>query len=125
MVIRYDNIQIDRETATLTVDGRVYQFKGEIYTGRRRRCPTYSSYKDLLFATAQHLLLNGWTRKLDLYEYLYGDSADGGPNLGPHQIDIQMHQWRPKLAKMGLAIIREKRSSVMWYKLVTDDSNVS
>jgi hypothetical protein len=52
--------------------------------------------------------------------FLFGDNENGGPNNGLNIIDVQLVQWRPKLARIGLRIVREKRSGIIWYKIASE-----
>jgi hypothetical protein len=113
MVIRYNDIVIDRAKLQITVRSKVRQFQ------KQPVLSTYSHHRNIFFATVEHLVLNGWTRKQALWDYLYGRSADGGPDNGLKVLDIRFHQFRPALADLNLRIVREKRGGHIWYKVVS------
>lgn len=118
MVIRFNDCVIDREKLTIMVGHRIRQFH------RIKGNRSYSKHDNIFFETIAHLILNGWTRKQDLYDFLFADDPDGGPLAGLNTLDIRFHQWRPYLDKIDLKIVREKRSGIMWYKVASESSHV-
>ena len=116
MVIRCSNgIVIDRAARTITVSGRTRYFRP---TGPKSG-PTksYAERATYFFDAVCHLILNGETRKQDLFDFLFRHDANGGPEAGLAILDARICQWRPALAKLGLEIIYEKRGGIGWYKV--------
>ena len=111
MVIRHDGFEIDRKNRTITIGDRVRRFT---YTGAHSHTYGHDGY---FFKAVCHLILNGWTRKEQLFDYIFGDDVNGGPDSGLKTLDVQINQWQPKLNVVGMRIVRDKRGGVIWYKI--------
>jgi hypothetical protein len=62
-VIRFGNVTIDRKAMTITVGSRVHKFEC------RRNPNSYSNQQNYFFKAVCYLLLNGWTRKQDFFDF--------------------------------------------------------
>lgn len=111
MVTYTGNIMIDRENMIIYVDQKARQF---LPNGRRDR---QHGHTNLFFSAVCHLILNGWTRQSDLFDFLYGADPDGGPLGGPIVLDPQVVQWNGYLRPLGLIIHRDKRGGTRWLKI--------
>ncbi len=117
MVIRHDGFEIDRKNRTITIGDRVRRFT---YTGAHSHAYGHDGY---FFKAVCHLILNGWTRKEQLFDYIFSDDANGGPDSGLKTLDVQINQWQPKLNAVGMHIVRDKRGGVIWYKIQEISTN--
>ena len=111
-MIRYGNISICSKTRTITHGARRHGFIN----------PTNGRPAHIRFKTIKHLLLadaNGLTRE-QLFDHIYGDDVEGGPETGIHVFDVWFQQWVPLLKKLHLKIHREKRSGMMYLRLIPD-----
>lgn len=110
MVIRTDDILIDRKTLTIQIGDRIVQFNG--YGGRPKR---YAKDKSVAFVTISHLLLQPWLTREKLFDLVYGHHSDGGPDNGWHIFDIHFIHWKNHFKNLGLKLIRDKRGGVMHF----------
>ena len=112
MVIHTSNIMIDRENFIIYVDQKARQF-----VPSRGKKNAEHGHHSLFFAACQHLILNGWTKRSDLMDFLYGADPDGGPIGGETDIDIHVCRWNIALESLGLIIQWEKRGGAKWFKI--------
>src|SRR6266851_4307668 len=110
MVIRHAGFEINRRNRTIRIGDRVRLFT---HNGN------HSSFHEgnYFFKAVCHLILNGWTSKEQLFNYIFGEDESGGPNSGMKTLDVQINQWQPKLNAVGVHIVRDKRGGVIWYKI--------
>lgn len=85
-MIRFEGIVINRQARSIMRDGH------RIYLRRT------------FFRLGCALLLGGWLPKQALFDLLYGDREDGGPDSGPKIVEIMMSQMKPRFARIGLEI---------------------
>jgi len=110
VVIRHNNVIIDRESRTVQVGGRIRNF-----THKGGHSPFHPG--NYFFKVVCHLILNGWTSRQQLFDFVFASGPEGGPLSGSDTLDVQLCHWRPKLLEVGLHIIRDKRAGIVWYKI--------
>ena len=110
-MIRFQNIVIDRQRLTISVGERTYQF-------RHGKLPhSMSHLENYTFAACCHLLLNGWTSKDQLFDFIFGKLPNGGPDSGLLGLSVQIVHWNKKMKSIGLRIVGDRRAGVTWYKI--------
>lgn len=99
-MIRVGRITIDRQNCVVTHKRKTLRF-----------------YKDPRgnhhFAIMQHLIMGGQLSALKLFDLLYGDREDGGPDT--HVIRQKLCRLRKIVKRIGLKIARERRGTEMLY----------
>jgi len=111
VVIRHKGIEIDQKNRTIKVGDRLRHFTR---IGAHSCTPRNDGY---FFKAVCHLILNGWTSRQELFDYIFGDDENGGPDSGLKSLDVQFHYWQPKLNAVGMHIVRDKRAGLFWYKI--------
>jgi hypothetical protein len=115
VVIRHDDITIDRKSLTISVGYNAYQFR--LAAGSQEYTPHPRT--SLAFECISHLLLAGHTSDERLFEVCYGSLANGGPIDGPHIMLVHYCNWRHILDKLGLELAKDRIASVTYRFLRT------
>lgn len=63
--------------------------------------------KSVRFLLLKYLIL-GWHDIQELFDLLYHDQDDGGPDGGPHVVQILMNQARTDMRRLGLLLVWRK-----------------
>jgi len=111
VVIRHKSFEIDRKNRTIKVGDRVRHFTR---IGAHSCTPENDGY---FFKAVCYLILNRWTSRQELFDYIFALDENGGPDSGLKSLDVQLHYWQPKLIAAGMHIVREKRAGLFWYKI--------
>ena len=82
MVIRCNGIEIDRKARTVTHCGERYIFN--------------YSRANVRFRAFLDLVLSGGLSLEQLFDRIYGNDPNGGPESGPHYFLIVLNQWEKK-----------------------------
>lgn len=111
MVIRHNDIMIDRANQSITI--------GEYTAYFPQR---YSHYQDakgtsVAFKIFEHLLLKGEMSREQMFEHIYGHCPDGGPENGKHIFDIHFGHWLKHFEALRVKLVRDKRGGTMYLKL--------
>src|SRR5258706_123697 len=85
-MIRFQGIAIDRSKRTIAHNGNVLHLSG------------------MRFRLVSALILDRPRFKTALFDLLYDDCEDGGPDSGVEIISVLLTQIKPKLAKIGLEL---------------------
>jgi hypothetical protein len=112
VVIRHNGIVIDKDKRTIEVHGYSHAFGNG--------GPHSYQNEGVAFKTISYLLLSGSRTRRELFEYIYGHCAEGGPNAGPDIFNNHWINWsRPNgiLDNLGLKLVREKRAGEMYFQL--------
>jgi hypothetical protein len=109
VVIRHNDIVIDRKSLTISVGYRSYAFKLSHNGYLRNTC--------IVFESICFILLKGWVSKPELFEHIYGQCAKGGPDHGIYIFDIHLNQWKKHYAALGLCLMRDKRGGIIHFAL--------
>lgn len=105
-MIRHNGIVIDRKTLLISVDGRRREFTP----------PNHSEYlpkgRSVMFETLAFLILHGHATLVDIFDHVYGDSKNGGPNMGPSQFDTFFCLWKGHglFDDLGLELVSERNA---------------
>lgn len=112
-MIRYQGIEIDRKAATISHKGYVYNLKGDRHQGGGR------AKIQVQFTALQALILHpeGMTVG-QLFDHVYGDREDGGPDRGPGIFNVCFNQWRKIFIGLNLCLHKEKKAGLIYYRLV-------
>ena len=113
-MIGTNGIQIDLVGKVITHNGNVYVCVARGgSTGRSGVTP------DKQFETLKMLIMSprGISRG-QLFDHLYGDDEDGGPDVGPNIFSVRFTQWAKQFADLELELYKETRNGVMFYKLL-------
>lgn len=103
-MIRSGDITIDKKTLTITCGERSHQWQ-------------YKTRLSIRFRMIQHLLLSDGVTLGGLFDLLYSEDADGGPDQGIECIRVMLCHAKPTLAKLGLAVASEKIAGRMHYRV--------
>lgn len=108
MVIRYNDITIDRKKRTIRHRERCYQFDG-------RRSGSF----DMGFQTICYLILSGGASAEMVFWHVYGDDIEGGPDLGPQIVLVALCQWKHGIFdRLNLEWRSWKIAGVSFYEIV-------
>lgn len=92
-MIRWRGIKIDRAARTITHKGKTLRLR------------------PIQFRLVCALILGGPMRKETLFEHLYEDREDGGPDGWTRLIDVMLQHIKPKLCSIGLQLYADSA----WY----------
>ncbi len=101
-MIRAGDIVIDRKNRTISRDEASYRW----------HCKTA---RMIDFSLMQHLILSPGLAIHEIFDLLYGDDADGGPEVGVEIIRVMLCHMKPKLEKLNLRLVSTKNSGRMHY----------
>jgi len=110
VVIRHNNVIIDRQARTIQIGSKIRRFV-------HRNSHSHGTAGAYFFKTVCYLVLNGRTRRDQLFDFIFADDEGGGPISGVNVLDVQLHNWKPKLFEVGLCIVKEKHAGFVWYKI--------
>lgn len=106
-MIRVDDMILDRARQTLTRNGEsIHFFKVQTSTPKRRF--------NLKYRIVECLVLSRKTAQ-ELFDLLYGDDPDGGPDGGLSMIAVRMSQLKASLAGLGLKVHSQKNGGIRRY----------
>ena len=63
------------------------------------------------------LLLGGGQNRWQIFDSVYGDDPEGGPDSGPHMIDVRIQQFKKKFAAMEFHLVKDRRASRTYWRL--------
>jgi|SRR5580692_1211666 hypothetical protein len=106
-MIRHNEITIDSKRCAIRHRGAEVFFKSPEF---RSRYEPYVQYRLLC-----HLILGGAQSVGELFELIYGDRADGGPEQGPHIIFVHFYHMRERLRLLSLSLRKSKDCGVLRY----------
>lgn len=106
MVIRFNGCVIDKQAMTITVGSKIRRFDKRAEGNK-------------IFEIVCSLLLGGWTKREDVFNFLYANDPEGGPLAGHHIIDQWLHKQRAQLEALKLKVVLEKRGGDVWYKIAS------
>jgi hypothetical protein len=97
-LIRWRDVVVDRSRRMIGHRGEFVRFAGRG-----------------AFRFVETLVLAEPRTRAELFEIVYRDAEDGGPLEGVKLIDLMLHNYRPRLARIGLCIRKEKSARGMLY----------
>jgi DNA-binding response OmpR family regulator len=101
VVIRHNDITIDRKRLAITVGERHVRFSHSVG-----------------FDAFSALILQPGLTRTELFERVYGEREDGGPEMGVHIFDVHFgRSWRRYFELLGVKLVRERRSGHMYFSL--------
>ena len=109
-MIWHNGIMIDRKNRSIEHD-----YHTEHFPLREKSAREYAP--NSRFECLCHLILQPHSRG-DLYERIYGDHPEGGPDMGIYIWDVRFQQWKPAIKRLSLQLIRWKRAGIMFFQLV-------
>ena len=110
-MIRHNGVEIDRKRLIIYVDGAHYEFQSQ-----RKQGGGFPG--KIRFRVMQHLLLARNASIHELFDAVYGDDPEGGPDGGHHVLWICLNQMKPVFARLGLKLRKHKHNSFNRYSLV-------
>ena len=111
-MIRFNDWTIDRSTLTVTHGAYRYHFNGK-KGNERKYIPSGMSGR---FLVIEHLLLANRPTRDSLFEYIYGNNLEGGPEVGTKQIDVMVHMMKLEVfPKLNCYLRSARGAGQMWY----------
>ena len=108
-MIRHNGIEIDRKAQIIRHRGKQKFFDRRWLGGSK---PT-------AFRLWEALIIGDCNRP-QLFELLYGDDADGGPEQGLNILNVKVALCRRQFAALELKWVSEKRGGLAYWRLIPD-----